>query len=112
MRFTALLSILLHPNPPAVVAIEEPEIGLHPDMIPTVAELLKDAATRCQLFVTTHSDALISALSDTPDSVVICEKTDGTTTVQRLEKEPLEDWLKKYSLGELWASGELGGTRW
>jgi predicted ATPase len=107
-----LLAILCHPNPPPLVCIEEPELGLHPDILPTLAELLKEASTRCQLIVTTHSDVLVDAMTDQPESVLICEKGEGGTTLNRLSAAELKPWLEKYRLGELWISGQLGGTRW
>jgi predicted ATPase len=104
--------VLCHPNPPPLVCIEEPELGLHPDVLPTLADLLKEAATRTQLIVTTHSDVLVDAMSDQPDSVLVAEKTDMGTTLTRLDAEKLKPWLEKYRLGQLWTRGELGGTRW
>lgn len=112
LRYLCLLAILCHPNPPPVIGIEEPELGLHPDIIPTIAELLRKASERTQLFVTTHSDTLVSALSDVPESILVCEATPDGTTMKRLEAEPLREWLEKYSLGELWRMGEIGGNRW
>ena len=112
LRYLCLLAILCHPRPPPVVCLEEPELGLHPDILPGLADLLKDASTRCQLIVTTHSDVLIDRLSDTPESVVVCEKHDGQTQMRRLEAGPLKQWLERYTLGELWTKGELGGNRW
>ena len=112
LRYLCLLAILLDPEPPAIVAIEEPELGLHPDLIPKVADLLVDASSRCQLVVTTHSDVLVDALSERPESVVVCEKHDGHTTMSRLDGSELAHWLQSYRLGQLWTSGELGGVRW
>lgn len=112
LRYLCLLAILLHPNPPPVIGIEEPELGLHPDILPTIAELLRKASERTQLFVTTHSDTLVSALSDTPECILVCESTPDGTTMKRLEAEPLREWLEKYSLGEIWRMGEIGGNRW
>ncbi|HEX8317067.1 AAA family ATPase [Longimicrobium sp.] len=112
LRYLCLLAILLHPNPPPVIGIEEPELGLHPDILPTIAELLRKASERTQLFVTTHSETLVSALSDTPECILVCESTPDGTTMKRLEAEPLREWLEKYSLGELWRMGEIGGNRW
>lgn len=112
LRYLNLLSILCHPQPPPLVCIEEPELGLHPDILPTLSELLREASERCQVIVTTHSDVLVDSLTDTPESVVVCEKHQGQTTMRRLEQPQLSDWLKKYSLGELWRKGELGGNRW
>ena len=112
LRYLCLLTILCHPNPPPLVCIEEPELGLHPDILPTVAELLVDASHRTQLFVTTHSDTLVDALSEVPEAVLVCEKLEGATGVRRLDQAALGAWLEKYSLGQLWRRGELGGNRW
>ncbi len=112
LRWLCLLAILLHPSPPPLVCLEEPEIGFHPDMIPTLAELLRDASERMQLIVTTHSDTLVDALSEVPEAIVVFEKENGATTMRRLSRNELSVWLEKYSLGELWSSGEIGGNRW
>ena len=112
LRYLCLLAILLDPEPPRLVCIERPELGMHPDLIPGVADLLVDASRRCQLVVTTHSDILVDALTERPESVVICEKNDGQTTMERLDHSSLAHWLEKYRLGNLWVSGELGGKRW
>lgn len=112
LRYLSLLTILCHPAPPPVICIEEPELGLHPDILPTVAELLKDASQRTQLIVTTHSDALVSALSEDPEAIVVCEPGPDGTQLRRLDRESLAEWLDRYSLGEIWRMGEIGGTRW
>ena len=112
LRYLCLLAILCHPNPSPLVCIEEPELGLHPDLLPSLATLLQEASEKCQLIVTTHSDILVDALTETAESIVVCEKHDGQTRLDRLDERRLTDWLKKYRLGELWVSGELGGNRW
>ncbi len=112
LHFLCLLTILLHPEPPPLICIEEPELGLHPDIIPKVADLLLDAARRTQLIVTTHSETLVSRLSEVPESVVVCERDDRGTHLRRLEPEKLKVWLDDYTLGDLWAKGEIGGNRW
>lgn len=112
LSFLCLLVILCHPEPPPLICIEEPEIGLHPDMLPIIADLLIDASHRTQLIVTTHSDILVDALTKTPEAVIVCEKHEGSTTMRRLDEKKLKLWLKKYSLGELWRKGEIGGNRW
>ena len=110
--FLCLLVILYHPAPPPLICIEEPELGMHPDVIPAIAEMLIEASARTQLIVTTHSDLLISKLGDIPEAVVVCERTDQGSVLRRLEKEKLSVWLENYSLGDLWLRGEIGGTRW
>ena len=112
LRYLCLLAILMHPEPPPLVAIEEPELGLHPDLLPTLRDLLLAASERSQLIVTTHSDVLVDALTETPESIVVCEKHNGQTEMRRLDKDDLAKWLEKYRLGALWTSGELGGNRW
>ncbi len=112
LRYLCLLTILCHPDPPPLICIEEPELGLHPDILPTIARLLREASTRTQLIITTHSDILVDALTDIPESVVVSEKKDGATSMRRLEQADLSAWLEKYSLGQLWTRGDIGGTRW
>lgn len=112
LRFLCLLVVLCHPEPPPLIGIEEPELGMHPDMLPDIAKLLSEASERTQLVVTTHSDILIDELTEIPDSVLVCEKDKGSTSMRRLDAESLKIWLEKYSLGELWRSGEIGGNRW
>ena len=112
MKYLCLLAILLNPHPPPIVCIEEPEMGMHPDLLPKIADLLVEASQQCQLIVTTHSDILVDALTDRPESVVVCEKHDGKTSMTRLDRRDLSSWLGKYRLGELWTKGQLGGVRW
>ena len=112
LRYLCLLAILCHPEPPPLICIEEPETGLHPDILPTIAELMKEARHRTQLIVTTHSDILVSAFSDMPEAVLVCEKDEDGTHFKRLEKDRLKAWLEEYELGDLWLKGEIGGKRW
>ena len=112
LRYLHLLAVLLHPAPPRLIAIDEPDLGLHPDLVASLADLLIDASERTQLVVTTHSRVLVDALSDRVDSVVVCEKEDGESRFERLEPKRLRPWLEDYSLGELWSSGEIGANRW
>ena len=112
LRYLNLLAILLNPNPPALIGIEEPELGLHPDVIYDLAELLVEASARTQLVVTTHSPTLINALTDHPTSVVACGKHQGQTWFKRVTREALEPWIDEHSLGEVWSMGGIGGNRW
>lgn len=112
LRYLCLLAILCDPEPPPLICIEEPELGLHPDILPGLADLLKAASERTQIIVTTHSDILVDAMTETPECVVVCEKHEGRTEMKRLSAPDLADWLKDYRLGQLWTKGHLGGTRW
>jgi len=112
IRYLCLLAVLCHPTPPPLVCLEEPELGLHPDLLPGLADLLVDASHRMQLIVTTHSDALVDGLTSVPETVVVCEKREGSTQMCRKTSSELTVWLKDYGLGQLWRRGEIRGNRW
>jgi predicted ATPase len=112
LRYLCLLALLLHPEPPPLIVIEEPELGLHSDVLPHLAELLTAAAERMQLVVTTHSRMLVDAFSGQPESIIVCGKENGESRMERLSAGDLKEWLAKYSLGDLWSKGEIGGNRW
>lgn len=112
MRWLCLLALLLDPRPAPLICIEEPELGLHPDLLSTLAMLLRDAATRTQVIVTTHSDALVSEFTSSPEDVVVCEREAGASTLKRLSAEELAPWLEEYSLGHAWRRNAFGGKRW
>jgi predicted ATPase len=110
LRYLCLLAILCDPNPPPLICIEEPELGLHPDVLPKLAHHLLAASRQTQLIITTHSDVLVDAMSEQPESVVVCEKHDAATTLERLNREGLQVWLEKYRLGELWIAWVSSGS--
>jgi predicted ATPase len=73
LRYLCLLTILCHPKPPPLVCIEEPELGLYPDVLPTLADLIQQASQRTQLIVTTHSDVIVDTMTDHLEAVIVCE---------------------------------------
>ena len=107
MRFLLLLAILGNPEPGELIAIDEPEAGLHPSMLPLVAELARQAADRCQVILTTHSPQLLDAFGDEPPTTTVARWEDGETKLSIIEGDELARWLKEYSLGALYRSGEL-----
>jgi predicted ATPase len=113
LRYLYLLAILCNPNPPPLICIEEPELGLHPDILPTIAKLLVEASERTQLIVTTHSETLVDCMTETPENVLVCEKDENGTYMERLNAKDLEHWMTEYRrLGTLWNQGHIGGNRW
>ncbi len=113
LKFLCLLAALFNPSPPPLVCLEEPELGMHPDALKLIAEALLEASESVQLIITTHSEALIDALSAHPECVLVCERDfDNGTQCKRLTAEELDEWLEHYTLGELWRKGEIGGGRW
>ena len=107
LKLLCLIAILQSPDPPPLICIDEPELGLHPDWVKLVAELMQSAAGRTQLVVATHSPQLISKLC--PEQVIVAEKENGQTQLTSLTKEKLEKWLKEFALGDLWLAGHFGG---
>ncbi|AUX46271.1 uncharacterized protein SOCE26_077760 [Sorangium cellulosum] len=109
VRFLLLLAILASPSPADLIAIDEPEVGLHPSMLPIVAELAADAAERSQVVLTTHSDQLLDAFTAEPPVTTVTRWQDGETRLSIVDGEELRRWLKEYTLGALFRSRELEG---
>jgi len=109
LRFLFLLTVLASPNPAPLIAIDEPETGLHPSMLPIVAEYAVDASERTQVILTTHSPQFLDAFQDVVPVTTVVKWAEGKTDLQNVEGEQLERWLKVYSLGALFRSGELEG---
>jgi predicted ATPase len=109
LRFLYLMAILANPEPPALIAIEEPEVGLHPSMFPIIAEYAAQASKRTQVIFTTHSADFLDAFRDTgvAPTTTVTQWRDGATTLKVLEGEELAYWLREYTLGQLFRSSEL-----
>jgi len=107
LRFLYLLTILANPDPPGLIAVDEPETGLHPSMLPIIAEYAQDAATRTQVILTTHSAEFLDAFGKEPPATTVLEWKDGETQLRPLSGDRLGYWLDKYTLGELYRSNEL-----
>lgn len=108
LRFLWLVSLLQSPGLSTVTMIDEPEVSMHPELLGLLADLMREASRRTQLVVATHSDRLIRFL--TPDEVVVMD-TDigGCATAKWADSFDLEEWLKDYSLDEVWRLGRIGG---
>ena len=107
LRFLLLLAVFANPSPPSVIAIDEPETGLHPSMLPLVAEFAVDAASRSQVVLTTHSTQLLDAFTETKPVTTVSDWKNGETVLRTLNGKELDYWLQEYSLGTLFKSGEL-----
>lgn len=107
LRFLFLLAVLSSPDPAPLIAIDEPETGLHPSMLPIVAEYAADAAKRAQVILTTHSPQFLDAFGKIVPATTVVRWNDGETKLKKIEGSELEGWLDEYSLGALHKSGEL-----
>ena len=107
IRFICLATALLQPNPPSMIVINEPELGLHPEAIAVLGELLEDASTRTQVIVATQSPTLIDHFSI--DDIITVNRMGGQSTFQRLKEDDFNVWLENYSVGELWTKNVISG---
>ncbi len=117
----ALATLLLQPNPPTTILIDEPELGLHPFAIGKLAALLQKVAVRSQVIISTQSVELLNYFE--PEDVIVVEQeapvpgndrqrglpSPRQSVFRRLEPAELSRWLEKYSLGDLWKKNVLGG---
>ncbi|MFH1446485.1 MAG: AAA family ATPase [Chloroflexota bacterium] len=108
LRFIWLVSLLQSPGLSTVTMIDEPEVSLHPELLSLLADLMREAAKRTQLIVATHSDRFIRFLE--PKEVVVMDSDDdGDATTTWGDSLDLDEWLKDYSLDEVWRMGRMGG---
>jgi len=112
LRFLLLLSILYNPDRGSLVCIDEPEIGLHPDMINTIAKAIQYAAQKgTQMVIATHSPLLLNAFH-LEDLWVFEKDEDNETIVVSKTEDEFGEWGTQFLAGQLWLTGKLGGTRW
>ena len=107
LRFLLLLTVLSHPEPGALIAIDEPELGLHPSMLPIIADYANSASERTQVVLTTHSPEFLDPFSDMSPRVTLCHWDEGQTHLYPLDEKTLDKWLPRYRLGHLFTRGEL-----
>lgn len=107
LRYICLATLLLQPDPPPLLVLDEPELGLHPFAIVQLAEMLRSVSTRSQVVLATQSTTLLNQFE--LNDIVVAERHDGETTLRRLDVERLQSWLDEYSVGELWEKNVIGG---
>jgi predicted ATPase len=100
IRFICLATALLQPTPPATIVIDEPELGLHPYAISMLADLINSASERTQLIVSTQSPTLLDYFD--AEEIVVVSRQKSRSSFERLDPDQLAEWLKDYSVGELW----------
>ncbi len=109
LRFLCLATALLNPQPLPLVAIDEPELGLHPGLLPIVAEMIKAAAEHTQVLVTTHSPDLLNCF-DIADVAVMARNAAKVVWHRPANRKTLVQMLENITdetLGDLHRSGEL-----
>ncbi|MCX6924117.1 MAG: AAA family ATPase [Verrucomicrobia bacterium] len=106
LRFLCLTTLLLQPQLPAVVLLDEPELGLHPAAVTLLADLLSAAATRTQVIVATQSVTLVNLFE--PESVWAVDREDSQSVFRHLSQQDMSTWMDDYGLGEMWEKNILG----
>ena len=109
LRFIALATLLLQPADlrPSVLLLDEPELGLHPFAVTLLASLVKNASHETQIVLATQSPTLLDHFD--PEDVLVADRVRGATEFTRLNESALGEWLRDYSLGQLWEKNEFGG---
>ncbi len=108
LRLLAQLAVIFSPEPPALACFEEPENFLHPAWLTLVADVLKSAAGKTQILISTHSPYLLNRFY--PEQLIIVEKKEGRSQFKPIHrKKGIKEALQTLGLGELWYSGDLGG---
>lgn len=108
LRFLWLVTLLQSPGLSAITMIDEPEVSLHPELLSLLANLLREASSRTNILVATHSDRLVRFLE--PNEVVVMDiGDDGLARVRWADTFDLENWLDEYTLDEIWRKGRIGG---
>lgn len=106
LRFICLATLLMQPEPPGTVIIDEPELGLHPVAINKLAALIRNVSKTTQVIISTQSLNLIDNFD--PEDIVVTERTEDGSIFNRLNSTDLEIWLKDYTLGDLWGKNIIG----
>jgi predicted ATPase len=107
LRAFALVTLLCQPSPPAIICIDEPELGLHPEALSVFADLLKCASENSQIIISTQSPSLVDYFE--PDDIVVVNRTRGETIFERLEFEKYKAWMDEYSISQIWDANIIGG---
>lgn len=116
----AYLTIAYLPNPPKIVAFEEPEKGIHPRLLQNIQEAMYRLAypenygenrEPIQVIATTHSPYLLDLYKDYPEEIVIASKDEKGVRFERLVDQPhFQEVIQDAPLGEVWYTGVLGGV--
>ena len=107
LRFMCLATLLLQPELPSTIILDEPELGLHPYAITVLADLLRAASHNAQVLVSTQSVTLVNQFS--LENLIIVDRVDDQSVFKRPDKKEMDKWLDEYGLGDLWEKNLLGG---
>jgi len=109
LRAMALVTLLCLPPErlPAVMFLDEPELGLHPSAVNTICELIKGTSEYCQIFIATQDADMLNEFE--PEDIVVVTREGRKSEFKRLANEDLSEWIGTYSLSDLWHQNIIGG---
>ncbi len=107
LRMICLTTLLMQPELPETIVIDEPELGLHPSAVSKLAGMLKSASANSQIILSTQSVNLVNEFD--AEDIIVVERADNQTVFKRQSSAELENWLDLYSMGDLWEKNVLGG---
>jgi len=107
LRFICLATVLLQPCPPELLIIDEPELGLHPEAIEVLAELIRLHSKETQFIFATQSPTFTDFFQ--PEDIVTVNRVNGETKLEHLDLPSLRQWLTEYSVGQLWQKNVIAG---
>jgi len=107
LRMICLATLFLQPEPPQMIIIDEPELGLHPAALNILGGIIRSAAHQSQIIISTQSVTFINNFQ--PEDLIVVERKDGQSTFKRLDAEKLEEWMEEYTVGEIWEKNIIGG---
>lgn len=108
LRMLCLVTLLMQPELPEILLIDEPELGLHPAALALFCALVKKASRESQIIISTQSIDIVNMFS--ADDIIVCDNLGKETVFKRLGERDLSEWQKDYSLGELWEKNVFGGN--
>ncbi len=106
LRFICLATLLMQPNPPKTIIIDEPELGLHPVAINKLAALIRKLSKKSQIIISTQSINLIDNFA--PEDIIVTDRKENNSLFKRLNSQKLSHWLEDYTLGDIWGKNIIG----
>src|SRR5690606_692290 len=106
LRFICLVTLLMQPNPPETIIIDEPELGLHPVAINKLCSLIRKASEKSQIILSTQSINLVDNFE--PEDIIVTDRDEEGSLFRRLDPNELSVWLDEYTLGDLWGKNKFG----
>ena len=108
IRFICLTTLLLQPNLPTMILLDEPELGLHPFALQILASLFRVASNKTQIIASTQSSTFADFFDI--EDIIIADTKENATVFKRLNTDEYKEWFEEYSVGEMWQKNLIGGV--